>query len=248
MINLNNILEFQTPFGKIAYLKNDIPFIKTLIQDNKIYEQDLILTYIKNIIKRSKVVLDVGAHVGGHTLIFKHLNPLLEIHSFEPQSEIFKVLSYNIHNNNLQNVILYNNAVANKSIITTLSDKVVEPEKVIPIMYDNPEYNNFGGVQLGENGQTVETITIDSLNLQSCDFIKIDVEGAEHLVLLGAKQTIKKFKPFIWFESNYQKLSENTNIKFNACNINVFELLNNLNYKNILQIDKYNYLAIFEEN
>jgi FkbM family methyltransferase len=258
MVDFNNILEFQTPFGKIAYLKNDEPFIRTLRQDNKIYEQDLILTYVKNIIKKSKVVLDIGAHAGGHTLIFKHLNPSLEIHSFEPQSEVFKVLYYNISYNNLQNVILYNKAVANKNIITTLSDKVIELEfdpltatvnsKVVSAIYKGLGYNNFGGVQLGENGQTVKTITIDSLNLDKCDFMKIDVEGAECLVLLGAQETIKKCKPFIWFESNYQKLDERTNIKFDAVNVDIFKLLKKLNYKNILQMDKDNYLAIPEEN
>jgi FkbM family methyltransferase len=30
--------------------------------------------------------------------------------------------------------------------------------------------------------------------------IKIDVEGAEYLVLSGARETLKKYKPTIWFE------------------------------------------------
>jgi hypothetical protein len=38
------------------------------------------------------------------------------------------------------------------------------------------------------------------LNIQNISLIKIDVEGAEHLVLEGGKKTINKFKPLILTE------------------------------------------------
>ena len=47
----------------------------------------------------------------------------------------------------------------------------------------------------------VELITIDSLNLDKLDFIKIDVEGYEPLVIEGGINTIKKYKPIITLES-----------------------------------------------
>ena len=37
----------------------------------------------------------------------------------------------------------------------------------------------------------VKMVTVDSLNLENVDYMKIDVEGAESLVLLGAAETIK---------------------------------------------------------
>ena len=48
---------------------------------------------------------------------------------------------------------------------------------------------------------TEKCITIDSLNLVKCDFIKIDVEGAEWECLAGATETIKKFHPVIILET-----------------------------------------------
>jgi hypothetical protein len=54
--------------------------------------------------------------------------------------------------------------------------------------------------------ETVRCVTLDAvvsdLNLSHVDFLKIDVEGAEPLVLRGAKQTIEKFRPAILFEIN----------------------------------------------
>lgn len=246
-MDFNLIKKFNTPLGEICYFKNDFRFISSITQYNQIHEQGLILTYVKNIIKKSKIVLDIGAHVGGHTLIFKKINPLLEIHAFEPQSKIFELLSYNIKINNLNNINLYPYAVANIELNTTLSNIIQDNEYPLPLSYSGQEeYINFGGVQLGENGEEIQTITIDSLNLKGCDFIKVDVEGAEHLVILGAIETIKKYKPYIWFEHNYQKLSNNTNSKFKTNTTNIFELLEDLGYKNnILEMYKDNdYLAV----
>jgi len=244
-IDVRTIKSFKTKFGTICYLKNDIPFVTQFLEDNKVYEEDLVFKYFKNILKQSKIVLDIGSHVGGHIFMFKHINPSLEIYAFEPQKKIFEVLLHNIESNDFENIKLYNNAVANKTIKTTLSDLVINPEETILVDYKNPGYNNFGGVQLGENGEEVQTITIDSLNLQGCDFMKIDVEGAEHLVLLGAQETIKKYQPYIWFEKNFKKLNNETNFKFEGNNIDSIELIENLGYKNmILQIDQDNYLAV----
>ena len=45
-------------------------------------------------------------------------------------------------------------------------------------------------------------ITIDSLNLQRLDFLKIDVQGLEIEVVKGAMETIKRCKPIIVVEAN----------------------------------------------
>lgn len=44
--------------------------------------------------------------------------------------------------------------------------------------------------------------TIDSLNLTACDLIHLDVEGSEESAIIGALETIKKFKPVVIVERN----------------------------------------------
>ena len=62
----------------------------------------------------------------------------------------------------------------------------------------------------GEESQSntkVEVRTLDSFKLSRCDFIKIDVEGFEPAVLLGAIDTIKSCRPTIAFEHVMEHVS-----------------------------------------
>jgi len=115
------------------------------------------------------------------------------------------------------------------------------------IEYDTNKTLNYGGMGLGKNGEKVQMIKIDDLNLPGCDYIKIDVEGAEILALIGAKTTIETYKPVIWYEHTdkfvTQEMIESLNIDFEIPSVNVF--LQSLGYK-IYNLDQYNLLAIFE--
>lgn len=50
-------------------------------------------------------------------------------------------------------------------------------------------------------GDDVPALTIDSLGLDGCDLIYLDVEGSEHRALVGGLETIAKFKPVIVCEN-----------------------------------------------
>lgn len=54
-------------------------------------------------------------------------------------------------------------------------------------------------VEIDSAGDTL-AITIDNLCLPSCGLIKLDLEGAEGLALLGARATINRFKPMLIVE------------------------------------------------
>ncbi len=52
-----------------------------------------------------------------------------------------------------------------------------------------------------DNDDPVTTMSIDHLCLEQCDFIKLNIEGAELKALEGGVRTIEKFKPVMFIES-----------------------------------------------
>jgi hypothetical protein len=48
-------------------------------------------------------------------------------------------------------------------------------------------------------GET-EVVTLDSLNFEVVDYMKIDCEGFEYRVLQGAEQTVKRCRPIVVVE------------------------------------------------
>jgi FkbM family methyltransferase len=72
-------------------------------------------------------------------------------------------------------------------------------DKIGTASVDHVYPENIGAHQL-KAGSDVRVLTIDSFCVDNCDFIQLDVEGYEHLALLGAERTIKKTYPVITLE------------------------------------------------
>ena len=58
-------------------------------------------------------------------------------------------------------------------------------------------------------------LTVDSLNLPSLGFLKLDLEGGEYLALQGARETIEKYRPVIFVECK-KGMSARFGNEFNA--------------------------------
>jgi FkbM family methyltransferase len=136
-------------------------------------------------------IYDVGSNIGTHTVALAHkFGERVQIRAFEAQRQIYYMLCGNVAINGLDNV--YCEYAAVSSTPGTLPIQVP----------DYKEINNFGGVELQDpvhsdnqamnkpNTESVTTVTIDSFN-ESVDFIKMDIEGMEHLALAGAVDTLK---------------------------------------------------------
>jgi FkbM family methyltransferase len=195
-------IDAYSEYGVVRYYNNDEHMIEQAF-NQKIFEEEYIIDHLSHYISDSKFILDIGAHVGSHSVIYKKLNPDAIVFAFEPQKQLYKLLTFNIANNNLDGVYSYNCAISNyvgrANMMPYSSDGSNSGEQ---IQYGGDRVFNLAGLSLGAGGESVQVVSIDSLKFTGCDFIKIDVEGYEPHVLVGALATISSFSPVISFEYN----------------------------------------------
>jgi FkbM family methyltransferase len=169
--------------------------LSNVLKSGEIYEPHLHKIFEKYINKES-VVIEGGCHIGSHSVKLSKLSK--KLYCFEPLPESNKLLKKNLLINNCDNVIVS---------ICGLSDKISKTKfEWIPFgniggsgLLDNP-MGKPKWIETDDDEVEVKLITIDSLNLDKLDFIKLDVEGYESKVINGALNTIKKCHPVITVE------------------------------------------------
>jgi len=142
----------------------------------------------------NNIVYDIGAHYGYFTLFASRLvGNLGRVYAFEPMPQNFQRLVYNIKANKLNNIKLYNYAISNKETILKFSNSK----------------NTVANTYIASSpllSQPIPVIEIRSISLDilfsrkeilSPQFIKIDAEGAEYDILVGAQNIIGQSKPAI---------------------------------------------------
>jgi FkbM family methyltransferase len=166
-----------------------------------------------------KIIFDVGAHIGNYSIDLS-TNPEAEIYSFEASPVTFKILQKKTHN--IKNIMPLNFAVSDT--ITTL--KFYD--------YDDREFSQHASLYKDvivdyHKGHAkefdVKTTTIDNFTLNfkinKIDLLKIDVEGHELKVLIGAQHMLQtKSIQAIQFE--FTQLNSITRVFFK----DIYELLN----------------------
>lgn len=147
----------------------------------------------REFVKAGDTAIDLGANIGGHTIpLAKHVGPQGRVIAFEPQRVIFTILCGNIALNTLQNVTPIRTAIG------------AEPGVIKVPMPDPRRAANFGAAALFRegDGEAVSVMTIDQLQLQSCHFMKVDIEGMEIAALHGARATIARHRPILYVEND----------------------------------------------
>jgi FkbM family methyltransferase len=164
----------QVATGKGPQFEDDIPLLATFV-------------------KPTDICWDIGANAGTYTL---HLSGLAaKVFAFEPVPHSFDILRDVIKRARLTNVVTRPLA---------LSDKVGHAKMAVPV---EGFYGGFYMASLDADGQLdVATSTIDALIAEGVpepDFIKCDVEGAEHLVLDGARSLLSR-RPPVWLLETFR--------------------------------------------
>jgi len=154
--------------------------------------------------KNKKCILDIGGHIGLVTLpLSTNIPEEGKIYVFEPSSANLYYLKRHIFLNNISNVVVVDKLIGDKD-----QDKIDFHESLQP---SGMNALNISDKNLDYEIKLKSMITIDSYVKQNNlkpDIIKIDVEGAEELVLSGANYVLEHFKPII-FLSIHPKLMQN---------------------------------------
>ena len=96
---------------------------------------------------------------------------------------------------------------------------------------------------MGLGGEMITMRTLDSFNFENISFLKIDVEGCEKLVLYGAKQLIKKNRPYILFETKKNisnEMKQIMEIPQKVLDFDIFKYCKLLDYRGVVPIKTNN--------
>lgn len=147
---------------------------------------------LKSYLKPNSNCIDVGCYQGEILDLFLQYAPRGSHLAIEPIEANFKQLKHKYRQQ--ENVELFKTALSN-----------TDSQSEFHYVKTNPSYSGLKRRNY-EREETIEVVNVNTSRLDAVaknrcvDCIKIDVEGAEYLVLEGAKQTIISNKPLIIFE------------------------------------------------
>jgi len=169
------------------------------------------LTWVEKMDSDS-VFWDIGANVGIYSIYAAKYNKC-KVYSFEPSVFNLELLARNINNNDLQDLVtIVPLPLTNR--IGTQKFKMNNISWGSALSTFGENFDQFGNdIGVAKFEYSVPGITMDklssSLNLELPRYIKIDVDGIEHLILEGGNEVLKSVESVL-LEVNYN-FSEQSN-------------------------------------
>jgi len=176
------------------------------LRKGKVYDSQTKLVFNK-ILRENSNCIDVGANQGEILQMIYQTAPQGKHFAFEPIPHLYQKLKLRF-----PNVQIFNDALSDKtgtlSFFHVVSNEAFSGLKKRPYLTKDPEIE-----EIKVNVTTLDTVIPDTVSI---NLIKIDTEGAEMGVILGAKNLINRTYPIIIFEFEKKAASvyENTNPEF----------------------------------
>lgn len=212
------------------------------------------INWIDNFKKSKNIFWDIGANIGLYSIYAAIIHKNTSVISFEPSPLNLRLLSRNISKNNLEKKI--------KIIQLPLSDKkntfsMMNETEVLEggALNSFQEMKNFEGKKFSAKNRynilgTNLNYLLQNNIIQLPDYIKIDVDGLEHLILKGADKILRSKK----IKSISIELNDNYKYQLEFCKRimkkNNFSFKTKLNSEIIRNSKKFNktFNYIFEKN
>jgi FkbM family methyltransferase len=191
---------FETLFGPMFHYVDD----EVIGQSLRRYGQWAIdeIALLSHILRHGAPgdFIDLGANVGTHTVAIATLFPDASVYSFEANPSAYQLLSTNVTSNGLVNANLFNYLIGAFSAMA----RVVSNERDVG--------KNLGAVAFQvvpaehATGRLMLQVALDDLYPidDSVALIKADLEGMELSALRGARGTMRRCRPCLYFENGAQ--------------------------------------------
>jgi FkbM family methyltransferase len=180
--------KFATPAGTYFLpddAKDDI--VSAAIRMGEVFEER-IMQMARHFVKPGTTVFDVGANYGQFSIMLAAMAGVDgSVHAFEANPHICAILEANLAVNGIHSVIVHQKAVYESSGETLLFP--------VPDLTKYISYGSFGVDPRAEKGIEVETIALDDVSVEKpVSFLKVDVQGADLMVLRGARSLIRRHR------------------------------------------------------
>jgi FkbM family methyltransferase len=146
-------------------------------------------------------IIDGGANIGLATIYFKKLYPSSKIVSFEPDPEIFKTLKHNIEVFDFRQIELIRKGLWNANTKLSFKSEGADAGLIAEIDRNNSALES-----------EIEVVSLKPYLQQPVDFLKLDIEGAETVVLKDIQDDLgnieRIFVEYHSFISQSQTLNE----------------------------------------
>ena len=195
-----------TVYGQMLVNRHDINQTNALLKTGQAVDHPeiLLLAQVLQLLGTDLTVLDIGANFGTYTLALSQcVGARGKVHAFEPQRILFHMIAGSVALNSLTNVFCHHLALGDR-----------EGSVEIP-QFDYAQPLNFGSIEFTPEqreplnqqrrhdparAEFVPLTTIDRLAFPQVHLMKIDAEGMEQQVLVGAIETLRRCRPVLYVE------------------------------------------------
>ena len=181
--------ETETDFmGKKLYVVDAHSYLSML---NEIFDKNN-YKFISEV--EDPLIIDCGSNIGLSVIFFKALYPKSRIIAFEPDKEVFCALEKNIKSFNLTGIDLHNQAVWSRDGKINFLAEGSWGGKIVENKNDD------------DDGYLVDSIRLKNYLNEKISLLKIDIEGAEDIVLADCAENLKNVENlFVEYHSSPEK-------------------------------------------
>ncbi len=167
--------------------------------------------FIANEVKPGMVAVDVGANIGFQTIgLARLVGPKGKVHAIEPEPRNFQALARTVDCSKFANVHLHSVAAWESEGVISLhlsgfhggdhrTSRRFAPDKITPLFDGLPRTYKMVGWLFFPPDERRDSIKVAARSLDALladepriDFVKMDVQGAEISVLLGAREMLRR--------------------------------------------------------